>query len=322
VLLDAYSEAVIAAVARVSPAVVRVDAHAPSRRGGMSRAPGPPGGTGSGFLFTPDGFVLTNSHVIHGAARLFATTGEGRRLEAERIGDDPGTDLAVLRIQAPDLVPARLGDPERVRVGQIAIALGNPFGFQCTVTAGVVSALGRSLRSRSGRLIDNVIQTDAALNPGNSGGPLITTRGEVIGVNTAAIPYAQGLSFAIAASTAEFVAARLIRDGRIRRAHLGIGGQTVPLPRRLVRFHALPAERGVLVGWVEPGAPAERAGVREGDVILSFDGHPTAGVDDLQRLLTEVRCGRSLTVQVLRDLERVDLAVIPVESGPEPPVRS
>lgn len=310
-LLDAYSRAVVAAAGKVSPSVVHIVA-----AGGRqdSRASERVRGSGSGFVFTPDGFILTNSHVVHGAERLEAALSDGRRFAAQPIGDDPDTDLAVIRIQAPDLTPALIGDSQLVRAGQLAIAIGNPYGFQCSVTAGVVSALGRSLRSRSGRLIDNIIQTDAALNPGNSGGPLVTSNGEVIGVNTAVILPAQGLCFAIASNTARFVAGRLIRDGRIRRGYLGLGGQNVPLHRRLVRFHNLAREEGILVISVEPGSPAEKAGVIEGDIVIEFGGHPADSIDSLHRLLTEGQVGVRSTLTILRQNSKAVLEVVPKES--------
>jgi S1-C subfamily serine protease len=305
-------------VERVSPAVVNIEV-----RGEQGRA-AQAAGTGSGFVFTPDGFVLTNSHVVHGGGRMAAavsdraridvTLNDGRRLRADLVGDDPGSDLAVLRVQAPDLAAAPLGDSARIRPGQIVIAIGNPYGFQATVTAGVVSALGRSLRSGTGRLIDNVIQTDAALNPGNSGGPLVTSRGEVIGVNTAMIRPAQGICFAIAINTVKLVAGRLIKDGRIRRAYLGLGGQTAPLHRRLVRHYELQAGSGVLVVSVEDGSPAARAGVREGDVVIAFAGSPTPGIDDLQRLLIDVHVGVRTPLTIVRGAERLTLEVQPQES--------
>ena len=314
-LLDAYSRAVISAAEKVSPAVVHIVVEGRGDgRGDSSPGPERARGSGSGFVFTPDGFILTNSHVVHGAARLEVAFSDGRRFPAQPIGDDPDTDLAVIRVQAPGLVPAALGDSTSVRVGQLAIAIGNPYGFQCSVTAGVVSALGRSLRSRSGRLIDNIIQTDAALNPGNSGGPLVSSGGEVIGVNTAIILPAQGLSFAIASNTARFVAGRLIRDGRIRRSYLGLGGQDVPLSRRLVRFHNLPAENGILVISVERRSPAERAGVREGDIIVEFDGQPVETVDSLHRLLSENQVGVSSRLTLIRQSAKETLEVVPLES--------
>jgi S1-C subfamily serine protease len=310
-LLDAYSRAVIRASERISPSVVNVEVHHRGQ-GGDPRREGR--GGGSGFVLAPDGFILTNSHVVHGASRVEVTLQDGGRFEADLVGDDPDTDLAVVRITAPGLVPAPLGDSEAIRVGQLVIAVGNPYGFQCTVTAGVVSALGRSLRSRSGRLIDNVIQTDAALNPGNSGGPLVTSRGEVIGVNTAAILPAQGICFAVGINTAKFVAGRLIRDGKIRRGFIGVAGQNVPIHRRVVRFHDLPSESGILVVSVEPGSPAERAGLLTGDVIVAFDGRAVAGVDDLHRLLTEGQIGVPSLVTILRRTEKRVLSVAPEES--------
>ena len=315
-LLDAYSRAVIRAVKRVSPAVVNIDVQ---QRPSEARPGGPqPGrGTGSGFVFTPDGLILTNSHVVHRAARLDVTLSDGRRYGAELVGEDPDTDLAVVRIDAPNLVPASLGDSQAIRPGQVAIAIGNPYGFQATVTAGVISALGRSLRSSSGRLIDDVIQTDAALNPGNSGGPLVTTSGEVIGVNTAVILPAQGLAFAIAINTAKFVAGRLIRDGKIRRSFIGVAGQNVELPRRLARLHGLPLESGILVVSIEPDSAARRAGLQEGDVIVAFDGRPVAAIDDLHRLLTEARVGVSVPLTIIRRLDKLTLAIVPEESKPK-----
>jgi S1-C subfamily serine protease len=315
-VLDAYSQAVTSAAARVSPSVVNIDVRQPSRNGRAAAQSGEEvRGSGSGFVLTPDGFVLTNSHVVHGAAKIDVVLTDGRRFAAELIGDDPDTDLAVLRIPHSSLQPVALGNSQSVKVGQLAIAIGNPYGFQCTVTAGVISALGRSLRSTSGRLIDNVIQTDAALNPGNSGGPLVTSRGDVIGVNTAVILPAQGICFAIAINTATFVASRLIRDGKIRRGYIGVAGQNVPLARRITRFHKLGAGSGILVVSVEEGSPAQRAGLRDGDVILAFDGQATAGIDDLHKLLTETRVGISAALTVLRGVEVVTISIVPEESG-------
>ena len=303
-LLDSYSRAVIGAAERVSPSVVNIETHL-HFRGRES------GGSGSGFLFTPDGFILTNSHVVHGAMRIDVTLADGRRCGASLVGDDPDTDLAVIRIDAPNLVPAVLGDSQQIRPGQLVIAIGNPLGFQCTVTSGVVSALGRSLRAQSGRLIDNVIQTDAALNPGNSGGPLVTSRGEVVGVNTAVIRGAQGICFATAINTAKFVAARLIRDGFIRRGHIGIAAQDVPLQRRVVRFHNLPVESGLRVEEVQPSSPAAAAGLLRGDIIIEFAGHAVAGIDHLHRWLAETEPSTRSKVVILRGAEKLTLEVIP-----------
>jgi S1-C subfamily serine protease len=321
-LMDAYSQAVIGAAERVSPSVVNIEveqqpvARRAGRSGGGNGRPRAEerGGSGSGFVLTPDGFILTNSHVVHGAARIETTLGDGRRFEAALVGDDPETDLAVIRISAPNLMPVALGDSQAIRAGQLAVAIGNPYGFQCTVTAGVVSALGRSLRSRTGRLIDDIIQTDAALNPGNSGGPLVSSRGEVIGVNTAMIRPAQGICFAIAINTAKFVAGRLIKDGRIRRSYIGVAGQNVPLHRRIVRFYDLAVESGILVVSIDERSPAEKAGLREGDVIIGYAGRQVAGIDDLHRLLTDERVGERAPLLVIRRTEKLALNVIPQES--------
>ena len=270
---------------------------------------------GSGFLFTPDGFILTNSHVVTGASSIDVTLVDGMRCGASVVGNDPHTDLAVVRISAPNQVPAQLGDSDSIRPGQLVIAVGSPLGFQTTVTAGVVSALGRTMRAQSGRLIDSVIQTDAALNPGNSGGPLVNSRGEVIGVNTAVILPAQGICFAIGVNTAKFVASRLIRDGYITRSYIGVSGQSVPLHRRVVRFYDLPVESGVLVVGVEKGSPAEGAGLRDGDVIIGFDGLPVPSVDDLHRLLTEEHVERRAELTVIRLTEKLTVPVVPVRAG-------
>jgi len=299
VLLDAYSSAVIQAVEAVGPAVVKIDA----AKGG-----------GSGVLFTPDGLVLTNSHVVDKSGPLTVVMTDGRSAQADLIGQDADTDLAVIRIDGSALPWATLGDSRAVRVGQIAIAIGNPYGFHHSVTAGVVSALGRSLRARSGRLMDDIIQTDAALNPGNSGGPLVTTRGEVIGVNTATILPAQGLCFAIASNTARFVASRLLRDGRIRRSYIGLGGQTVPIPRAVARENQLAVTSGVFIVSVEPNSPAANAGLKDGDVVLAFGGTPVTGVDDLHRLLTEEKIGVATGITILRSARRRTITVVPAES--------
>ena len=313
-LLDAYSRAVTGVVRQVSPAVVNIEVKTRAvalRDGRQGQAPG---GSGSGFIFTPDGFVLTNSHVVSGGAEIEVALSDGSRYAAQIVGDDPETDLAVIRIRGGDLTAAPLGDSDSIQVGQLAIAIGNPYGFQTTVTAGVISATARSFRARSGRLIDNVVQTDAALNPGNSGGPLMNSAGEVIGVNTAVILPAQGICFAIPINTAKWVATRLMRDGKVKRSYVGLGGQNVPLHRKVVRFYDLPTDSGVLVLTIEPDSPAARAGLREHDVIVGFDGQPIGGIDDLQRQLTEDRVGRPCAMTVIRHTEKVDLTVTPAES--------
>jgi S1-C subfamily serine protease len=317
--LDAYSQAVTTAAAKISPSVVNIDVRQVARKAQSGEHSHEVRGSGSGFVLTPDGFILTNSHVVHGAQRIDVVLTDGGRYDAELIGDDPDTDLAVLRISAPSLIPASLGDSQRAKVGQLVIAIGNPYGFQCTVTTGVISALGRSLRSTSGRLIDNLIQTDAALNPGNSGGPLVTWRGDVIGVNTAVILPAQGLCFAIAIDTAKFVASRLIRDGKIRRGYIGVAGQNITLPRRVIRFHKIPIETGIFVISVEPNSPAQRAGLQEGDVLLAYDGHPTPSIDALHKLLTEARVGVASPLAILRGVERRVLNIIAQESAHQNP---
>ncbi len=300
-LLDAYSRAVIQAVETVGPAVVNVQ----RKQGG-----------GSGVIFTPDGLVLTNQHVVEGAARVEVILPEGRSMRADVIGQDKGTDLAVLRVDSGrgTLPWARFGDSRRVRAGQVAIAIGNPFGFQHTVTSGVISALGRSLRSRSGRLIDDVIQTDVALNPGNSGGPLVTTSGDVIGINTAMIQLAQGICFAIGINTARFVASRLIRDGRIRRAYIGLAGQNVDMPRAIARANQLAVSSAVRVSSVEPDSPAARGGLEEGDIIYAFDGTAVTGVDELHRILDEERINIAAEVAIVRRGDRRTVSVVPAES--------
>jgi S1-C subfamily serine protease len=305
--LDAYSRAVVGATERVSPAVVSVESR----------------GAGSGFVFAPDGFILTNSHVVRSdrGGRRRGSRGElrvrlpdGRSGAARLVGDDPDTDVAVLRSDLSDLVAAPIGESRSLRVGQLVIAIGNPLGFQSSVTAGVVSAVGRSLRSTTGRLVDDVIQTDAALNPGNSGGPLVNSRGEVVGVNTAVILPAQGLCFAVGISTAAAVAAELIRHGRIRRSYLGISGQNVPVAREVARRHSLAQDRGVLVLSVESGGPADRADVLPGDVLVTFDGRPIAGLDDLHRVLIGDRIGQEARLGLLRGQELRDLVIRPSEA--------
>jgi S1-C subfamily serine protease len=303
---DAYSRAVIGAVDKVGPAVLHLQVESAKGQGG----------SGSGVVFTPDGYVLTNSHVIAGAKRIIATFQDGHALSASIVGDDPDTDLAVLRLDGEAAAWARLGSSRDLRVGQLVVAIGNPFGFQCTVTAGVVSALGRSLRSRSGRLIDSVIQTDAALNPGNSGGPLVNSAGEVIGINTAIIAMAQGICFSISADTVEFVAARLIREGRVRRCYIGVAGQNVPIARKVVRFHKLARESGVLAQAVSQDGAASAGGLLSGDIIVELDGHAVGSVDELHRLLIEDRLGVSVPMTVLRRELKLTLPVVPREIPP------
>jgi S1-C subfamily serine protease len=305
--LDLYSRTVSHAVEIAAPAVVKIDVTHGGRRDGT-------GGSGSGFIFTPDGYVLTNSHVVHGAREIAVTALDGRRFAGSLVGDDPDTDIALVRITGTDLAHATLGSSARLRQGQLVVALGNPYGLQTTVTAGVVSALGRTIRSQSGRLIENVVQTDAALNPGNSGGPLVDARGRVVGVNTAIVSFAQGICFAIAIDTATFVAMTLLRDGRVRRGYVGIAGQDVALPRRLVRALNLAHESAVLVSSVERGGPADAAGVRAGDLIVSLDGEPITGLDALHRILTRSGVAGSAKLQIARDgLPRV-LSIIPSEA--------
>ena len=308
-LLDEYSRAVVSAVERVAPSVVNIEIHQRSKHQSRDIA-----GNGSGFVITPDGFILTNSHVVHDATRISVNVSDGREYPAQLIGDDPETDLAVIRIDAPHLIHGRLADSESLRVGQLAIAIGNPLGFQASVTAGVISALGRSMYSLSGRLIDNVIQTDAALNPGNSGGPLVNSAGEVIGVNTAMIRPAQGICFAIASNTARLVAGWLIRDGRIRRSYIGVAGQNVPLHPRVVRFYNLPLETGVLVVSVEKGSPAKGAGLREGDLIVAFNDRPIGTIHDLHKILVGEQIGVPAKLLVIRHTEKLELSILPAES--------
>jgi S1-C subfamily serine protease len=315
-LFDAYSRSVIEASERVSPSVVYIQVTSTRKNKRGQDAPEVTG-SGSGFVFTPDGFILTNSHVVHGASEIDVALMDGRRFQAQLIGDDPDTDLAVIRVNASNLAPVHLGDSQSIRVGQLVIAIGNPYGFQYSVTAGVVSALGRSLRAQSGRLMDGVIQTDAALNPGNSGGPLVNSRGEVIGVNTATILPAQGICFATSIDTAKFVAARLIRDGKVSRSYIGLAGQNVPLPRRIVRFYQLPVETAVLVVSFETNSynsPAKAAGILAGDLIVSFGGQSIRSIDDLHRLLTDDRIGEKTPVTVIRGTQLLTFDVVPRES--------
>jgi S1-C subfamily serine protease len=318
-LLDAYSRAVIDVVDRVGPAVVGLavratpTSSAPARGGARERA----GGTGSGVVVAPDGLILTNSHVADAAganARIAVTTADGQDLSARLVSDDPDTDLALLRVDESVTLPtASLGDSKRLKRGQLVIAIGNPLGFESTVTTGVVSALGRSLRSRNGRLIDDVIQTDAALNPGNSGGPLVSSHGEVVGINTAVIMGAQGICFAVAANTANFVLGELVRHGRVRRAFIGISAQHIAVPQRLRRAAEIAQESAVMVGAVEPGSAAERAGLQSGDIVLHLDDETIAGADDLVRALTGEKIGKKVTLDILRWTQRVSLSLVPQE---------
>lgn len=310
-LLDAYSDAVTRAVDKVSAAVVHL---AVKRRSRARQAAGENGGQGSGFVITPDGYALTNSHVVHDTQGIQVSLPDGSVATADLVGDDPDTDLAVVKIHGSNFSHVLLDDSRCVKVGQVAIAIGSPYGFQHTVTAGIVSATGRSMRAQSGRLIDNIIQTDAALNPGNSGGPLVNSHGRVIGVNSAMILPAQGICFAIASNIAQHVAAWLIKEGRIRRGYLGVAGQNVPIHRRVVRFFDLPVETGVMVASVEPESPAAKAGLATGDVIISFESQTIANIDDLHRSLTDIRIGREAELAVLRHPQKLQLRVVPQES--------
>ena len=311
-LLDAYSRAVVHAAERVGPAVVHLAVELQGKRQG----------SGSGFCFTHDGLLLTNSHVVHGARSIRATFADGLSREGDLLGEDPDTDIAVVRIDAGGLPggfqPVALGSSRAVRVGQLAIAIGNPYGFQHTVTAGVVSALGRSLRAQTGRLIDDVLQTDAALNPGNSGGPLLDSRGEAIGVNTAIIPGAQGICFATAIDTVKWVVMQLLKDGRVRRGYLGIAGANVPLARRVAHHFALPNTRAVRIESVTKDGPAGRAGVSSGDLIVAFDGRAVNGIDDLHRLLTAERIGAPSRIVVVRRTQKLELDIRPAEAARQP----
>jgi S1-C subfamily serine protease len=314
-LLDAYSRAVIQAAETVSPSVVNIEVYRRRGRDGQpGRGPLQRAGSGSGFVLTHDGLMLTNSHVVHGADEIRVVLADGDRYQADLVGDDPDTDLAVIRVGTSGLPQVVMGDSQAIRVGQLAIAVGNPLGFQCSVTAGVVSALGRSLRSRSGRLMDDIIQTDAALNPGNSGGPLVNSRGEVIGVNTAMILPAQGICFAIAANTAKLVSAQLIAFGKVRRSYIGVAGQNVVLPRWLVVQHDLLQSSAILVMGVESHGPAEQAGLAEGDLIVAFDDAPITSMDDLHVRLTQERVGVSSRLTIVRDGAEMHIIIVPAES--------
>jgi S1-C subfamily serine protease len=302
-LLDSYSRTITAVVSRVAPSVVNIR---------VTTTKGRAGG-GSGFIIARDGFIITNNHVVQSATELEVTLHDGAAYPAKLVGTDPDTDLAVIRIDAPDLQHARFANSATIRVGQIAVALGSPYGFRQSVTAGIVSALGRTMRSESGRLMDDVIQTDAALNPGNSGGPLLDSAGEVIGVNTAVILPAQGICFAIASNTAHFVAGWLIRDGRIRRSSIGFAGQNVPLHPRLIRFHNLPVKSGVQVTEISRGSPAEIGGLKEGDIVVGFKGQPIATIDDLHKRLVASEISIASPIMILRGKERLFLIVTPRE---------
>ncbi len=312
-LFDAYSQAVVRAVETVAPSVVRIDV---AKARPTSLGPREGGGSGSGFIISPDGLMLTNSHVVHGAAGVQVILSDGRRPDAVLVGEDPESDLAVLRVYAPNLAPLKFADSSLLRVGQLAIALGSPYGFEASVTAGVVSALGRSLRSQTGRLMDDIIQTDAALNPGNSGGPLVNSRGEIIGVNTAMILPAQGICFAIASNTAQIITGWLVKEGRVRRSYVGIAGQTAPIHARLRRHYHLTQDRGVLVVGVEPGSPASLTNLREGDLIIAFKGQPVAGIDQLLRMLVGAEIGIASALTVLRQTDKLDLRITPQELLP------
>jgi S1-C subfamily serine protease len=303
-LLDDYSRTVVGVVQRVASSVVNIEV----------RTKNSAAGSGSGFVIAPDGFILTNSHVVHDASALMVNLSDGRELPAQLIGDDPDTDLAVIRINAAQLPHVRLADSEKLRVGQIAIAIGNPLGFQASVTTGVISAVGRSMHAQSGRLIDNIIQTDASLNPGNSGGPLANSAGEVIGVNTAMIRPAQGICFAIASNTAKFVAGWLIKEGRIRRGYIGVAGQTAPLHRRITRYYHLPIDTGVLVVSIEKGSPAEHARMQPNDVIVAFNDEPIGSVHDLHKKLVGERIGAVCKLTIVRHTEQLEVYLMPLES--------
>jgi S1-C subfamily serine protease len=310
---DAYSHIVVSTAEKIGPAVVQVEVTRSIRSRRQSEDVQ---GGGSGVIFTPDGFLVTNSHVVHEAKRMHVTLSDGRSFSGHLVGEDPHTDLAVVQIQGNHLPMARFGDSTKLRPGQLVVAIGNPLGFQTTVTAGVVSALGRSLRSQSGRLIENMIQTDAALNPGNSGGPLVNSRSEVIGINTAVIQPAQGICFAIPSETVKWVVARLMRDGRIVRGYLGLQGQDRPIPRYLIRFHELAVNRGIMVMAVEPASPAERTGLAKGDIIIALGNEAVAGIDKLHRLLNEEVIGRDVLITILRDQEKKTLMIRPAMEKP------
>ncbi len=316
-LLDAYSHAVVRVVETVSPAVVNIDV---KRRIPGYRPSFPPisreiQGNGSGFIFTPDGYILTNSHVVEGASQIQVTLADGRNYAASLVGDDPDMDVAIIRIHAENLTVARLGDSQAVKVGQLAIAIGHPYGFQTTVTTGVISAVGRSFRSASGKLIDNIIQTDAALNPGNSGGPLVTSTGEVIGINTAVAIAAQGICFAIPINSAKNIIPALMRHGKTQRAYIGIGGQNVQVSRRIMLFNELVSDAGIFIMYVEPKSPAANAGLREGDVIVGFNRKPVRNMDELQKMLTPDKIGVRSQLTILRNQQKFTTDIIPIPAS-------
>jgi len=311
--MDAYSHTVISVADRVGPAVVRVETHR-ARKDGHEGS-----GVGSGVIIAPDGLVLTNSHVVDGAREITLTDAEGRTMDARLLGEDADTDLALLRANAVRHLPAaKLGDSKHLRRGQLVVAIGNPLGFESTVTAGVISALGRSIRARNGRLIEDVIQTDAALNPGNSGGPLVSSRAEVVGINTAMIMGAQGICFAVASNTAQFVLSELIRHGRVRRAYIGVSSETVAVPRRFAHAAAIVNGSGAMIAAVTPGGPAAESGLVRQDIIVRLDGQPVTGVDDLIRLLNGDRIGRAIEVDVLRLGKLRSFSLHPTERRREP----
>jgi len=308
-LLDAYSRSVSAAAELLSRSVVNIEVeHAAQTARGKRTA----GGSGSGFVFTPDGYIFTNSHVVNEAESIKVTLPDGQSVQGTLIGEDPHSDLAVIQVWAPGLVPAKLGDSRTLKPGHLVVAVGSPYGFQSTVTAGVVSALGRSMRAQSGRLIDNIIQTDAALNPGNSGGPLANSRGEVIGVNTAVIMPAQGICFAVPINSAKSIAVALMRDGHVRRAYLGVGLQNIELSRKLARFHEIENHGATLILSVEPNSPADKAGLHDGDAIIAINGHPINSADDLHRLLLETSDNSSCTITAVRHSQKMDFACVPL----------
>lgn len=315
-LLDAYSHAVVSVVETVSPAVVNIDVKrwVTGYRRSFAPVTEKVQGNGSGFVFTDDGYILTNSHVVRGASQIQVTMSDGRNYDAENIGDDPDLDVAIIRIHAPNLTVARLGDSQAVRVGQLAIAIGHPYGFQTTVTTGVISAVGRSFRSSSGKLIDNIIQTDAALNPGNSGGPLVTSAGEVIGINTAIVLSAQGICFAVPINTAKNVIPALMRHGKVDRAYLGIGGQNIQISRRMMLFHELASDSGIFVMYVERNSPASRAGLEADDVIIGFNRQPLSNMDELQKLLTPAKIGMRSQLTILRNHRKLTIEIIPTSA--------